>query len=68
MRCHSVGCGTANQNAISNAIGLAKHRSRSHRVVIRVYDEAGKVIETHSTRATAKSGELCAHKQKAATR
>jgi hypothetical protein len=35
------------QNAISNAIGFAKHRSRSHRVAIRVYDEAGKVIETH---------------------
>jgi hypothetical protein len=30
-----------------NAIGYAKHRSRSHRAVIRVYDEAGKVIETH---------------------
>jgi len=25
----------------------AKHRSRSHNAVIRVYDEAGKVIETH---------------------
>jgi hypothetical protein len=23
------------------------HRSRSHKAVIRVYDEAGKVIETH---------------------
>jgi hypothetical protein len=34
-------------NAISNAIGCAKHRSRSHHVVIRVYDEAGNVIETH---------------------
>ena len=32
---------------ISNAIGYAKHRSRSHRAVIRVYDEAGNVIETH---------------------
>jgi hypothetical protein len=34
-------------NAISNAIGFAKHRSRSHHAVIRVYGEAGKVIETH---------------------
>ena|SRR5947209_7612799 len=34
-------------NAISNAIGYAKHRSRSHRAVIRVYDDAGNVIETH---------------------
>jgi hypothetical protein len=28
-------------NAVSNAIGYAEHRSRSHRAVIRVYDEAG---------------------------
>jgi len=34
-------------NAVSNAIGYAEHRSRSHRAVIRVYDEAGNVIETH---------------------
>jgi len=33
--------------AISNAIGYAKFRSRSHDAVIRVYDEAGNVIETH---------------------
>jgi hypothetical protein len=32
---------------ISNAIGSAKHRSRSHDAVIRVYDAAGNVIETH---------------------
>jgi len=30
-----------------NAIGYAKFRSRSHDTVIRVYEEAGKVIETH---------------------
>jgi hypothetical protein len=29
------------------AIGYAKHHSRSHHAVIRVYDEAGNVIETH---------------------
>jgi hypothetical protein len=34
-------------NAISNAIGYAKFRSRSHRAVIRVYDEAGNVIGTY---------------------
>jgi hypothetical protein len=30
-----------------NAIGYAKHRSRSHDAVIRVYDAAGNVIDTH---------------------
>ncbi len=34
-------------NAVSNAIGYAEHRSRSHRAVIRVYDDAGNVTETH---------------------
>jgi hypothetical protein len=29
------------------AIGYAKFRSRSHDAVIRVYDEAGNVIETY---------------------
>jgi hypothetical protein len=31
----------------ANAIDHAKFRSRSHNAVIRVYDEAGNVIETH---------------------
>ena len=31
----------------SNAIDYAKFHSRSHDAVIRVYDEAGNVIETH---------------------
>ena len=35
------------QNAISNAIGYAQHYSRSEHAVIRVYDAAGNVIETH---------------------
>jgi hypothetical protein len=30
-----------------DAISNAKFRSRSHRAVIRVYDTAGNVIETH---------------------
>jgi hypothetical protein len=34
-------------SAISNAIGYAMHRSRSHHAVIRVYDEAGKVLGAH---------------------
>ena len=47
MRCHSVGLWYGGPNAISNAIGYAKFHSRSHDAVIRVYDEAGNVIETH---------------------
>jgi hypothetical protein len=34
-------------NAASNAIGYASRYSRSHDAVIRVYDSAGNVIETH---------------------
>jgi hypothetical protein len=37
----------AEPNANANAIGYATHRSRSHDAVIRVYDTAGNVIETH---------------------
>ena len=37
----------AGPTAISNAISFAKFYSRSHDTVIRVYDEAGNVIETH---------------------
>ncbi len=33
--------------AIESAIGYATHYSRSADAVIRVYDEAGSVIETH---------------------
>jgi len=33
--------------AISNAIGYAQHRSRSHDAMIRVYNDASNVIETH---------------------
>jgi hypothetical protein len=43
MRCHLVACGTP----IQTQSGYAKHRSRSQRAVIRVYDEVGNVIETH---------------------
>ena len=34
-------------DAISNAIGYAKFRSRSRDAVIRVCDEAGNVVETN---------------------
>jgi hypothetical protein len=34
-------------NAATNAVDYAKFRSRSRRAVIRVYDQAGNVIETH---------------------
>jgi len=47
-------------NAISHAIGHAQHRSRSHDAVIRVYDAAGSVIETHERKGDfKKSGERC---------
>jgi hypothetical protein len=34
-------------DAVANAIGYAEHFSRSRDAVIRVYDDAGNVIETH---------------------
>jgi len=37
-------------NAASNTIGYAMHSSRSHDAVIRVFDAAGKVIETHENK------------------
>jgi hypothetical protein len=51
---------------------LAKHYSRSHDAVIRVYDEAGNVIETHEHKGEFKEwlssltpagavAELCSH-------
>jgi hypothetical protein len=41
-------------DAISNAVGYAKFFSRSHHAVIRVYDGAGNVIETHEQGANFK--------------
>jgi hypothetical protein len=38
---------SAAPDAINNAVGYAKFYSRSQDAVIRVYDEAGDVIETH---------------------
>jgi hypothetical protein len=45
----------------SHEIGYAKFRSRSHHALIRVYDEAGNVIETPTTWAISESGERYAH-------
>ena len=38
--------------AITDAIDYAKFRSPSRRAVIRIYDEAGNVIETHEHAAS----------------
>ncbi len=46
---------------VSDAIGYAQHRSRSHDAVIRVYDAAGNVIETHE-QAVASSGDFWFHR------
>jgi len=42
---------------ISHAIDYAKFFSRSDQAVIRVYDEAGNVIETHEHKGDFKSGD-----------
>jgi hypothetical protein len=47
MRCHFGRLWYGESNAVGNAIDCAKSYSRSRNAVIRVYDEAGKVIETH---------------------
>jgi hypothetical protein len=44
----------AGEGAASNAVDYAKFRSRSHNAVIRVYDEAGNVLETRDH-----AGEFC---------
>jgi hypothetical protein len=47
MRYHFGRLWYGEPHAISNAIGYAKFRRRLHRALIRIYDEAGNVIETH---------------------
>ena len=42
-------------NSISNAVDYAKFPSHSHDAVIRVYDAAGNVIETHEHAADFKA-------------
>jgi hypothetical protein len=46
------------KDAICNAIGFEKFRSRSHDAVIRVYDSAATWLKRKSTRAISGSGEL----------
>jgi hypothetical protein len=56
-------------DTLDNAIGYAMHSTRSHNAVIRVYDDAGNVIETHEHKGDFKEG--CKRrqvKQKAAMR
>jgi hypothetical protein len=67
MRCRLIGCGTANQTQSAMQSGTPTHRSRSHRAVIRFYDEAGNVIETHEHASAFKEPQRCM-KQTAATR
>ena len=45
-------------NAISNAVDYAKFFSRSHDAVIRVYDDASNVMETHEQAEQFKSDEF----------
>jgi hypothetical protein len=47
MRCHLVAFDMASRMPSAMRLATAKFRSRSHDAVIRVYDEAGNVIETH---------------------
>ena len=39
----------AGPDAIRNAVAYAKYRSRSHRAIIRVFNEEGNVTETHES-------------------
>jgi hypothetical protein len=54
MRCHSGRLWYAEPGGVANAIGYAQHRSRSHDAVIRVYDHAGNVLETHEQKGNFK--------------
>jgi hypothetical protein len=48
----------AEQNAVANAINYAKFFSRSNDAVIRVYDKADNVIETHEHKGDFKGSEF----------
>jgi hypothetical protein len=43
----------------ADAVDYAKHSSRSHDAVIRVYDDAGNVIETHQQKGDFKERGFC---------
>jgi hypothetical protein len=51
---HALPFGRLWYDAPDNAIGYAIHNSRSHDAVIRVYDAAGNVIETHDYKGEVK--------------
>jgi len=42
-----AGCQAWRTKCYQDAIGYVQHYSRSHEVVIRVYDDAANMIETH---------------------
>ena len=46
-------------NAASNVIGYVSQYIRSHGAVIRVYDEAGNVLETHEHRGEFRACQRC---------
>jgi hypothetical protein len=47
MRCHSAHCGMASLTQSTMRFTPPSFFSNSHDAVIRVYDDAGNVIETH---------------------
>ena len=51
MRSHSVGCGMASRVRAAMRLAYAKFFSRCHDAVMRVYHEAGNMIETHEQAA-----------------
>jgi hypothetical protein len=52
---NEIACRRGEPNAISNAIGWARFYGGSHDAVIRVYDDADNVIETHEQAGEFKS-------------
>ena len=67
MCCHSVGS-VGEPSATSNAIGYAQHYSRSHDAVIRVYDGASNVINTHKRKGEFQRAVSYARNKNAASR
>jgi hypothetical protein len=50
-QCAAIRSGRLWYLEVDEAVGYAMHSSRSHDAVIRVYDAAGNVIETHEHKA-----------------
>jgi hypothetical protein len=53
-----VACGMPGPDAVNDPLAYAKVFSRSHDAVIRVYDEAGNVIDTHEHTGEFGGGEV----------